>query len=378
MPLKILHCINSLDAIDGGPARSVPALATAEAQHGADVRICSARTSTIDLREYPNVRFLSGNPQVAISSGWIPDIIHDHGLWLSANHLNAKLGRHKRIPRIVAPKGMLAPWCLKHRRIKKQIAWWLYQHRDLRTAAGIHVTSDTEAEQVRRLGLINPIINVPHGLTLPNPTAQDWQSPPEATTTREILFLSRIHPVKGLFNLIDAWQQCQRDDWRLRIVGPDEDGHRRRLEAVVAAKDLSGSVKIEDGVHSNRKWQMLRRADVVVLPSFSENFGIIVAESLAVGTPVITTTGTPWERVIAKRCGWYVEPTASGLNEALTAAMNTSVSELHEMGRHGERWIRQDFAWADIGKQMISAYDWLLGAGGDTRSIQQATRREAA
>ncbi len=362
MPLRVLHCVPSLSDRDGGPARSVPELAEAEALQGADVRVWSYQAPTIRLEQYCSTSFVTGKLQGLVSRSWTPDVIHDHGLWLRSNHQTARVSLHSRIPRIVSPRGMLKPWCFRYHRYRKLIAWKLYQHRDLVNSSGLHATSASEARQFRELGLKQPIVLLPNGVTLPT-TGHLGDTGFEARLhgEREVLFLSRIHPVKGLPQLVKAWQLVVRPGWRLRIVGENERGHRREIQNLVMQKKLGGTVTICDAVHSKDKWRLLRVADLVVLPSFSENFGIVVAEALGVGTPVITTTGTPWRNVKSERCGWHVEPTVEGLAEALREAMNMSRPDLKQMGTRGTHWVRQEFAWPDIGKKMLGAYEWLLG-----------------
>ena len=362
--LRVLHCVPSLNASDGGPARSVPALAGSEARAGVDVRVWSRQPPTIDLVPFQPASFVAGDLDSVVTQDWIPDLIHDHGLWLRSNHASARLGRHNRIPRIVSPRGMLEPWCLQHRRYKKLLAWQFYQHRDLLSSACLHATSQSEARQFRQLGFGQPIVLLPNGVTLPTtPSNADSNRHYENAEDREILFLSRIHPVKGLPHLIEAWSQVVRPGWRLKIVGADEDGHKNEIQNLVTERQLSDSVTICDAVHSDEKWSLLRNADALVLPSFSENFGIVVAEALAVGTPVITTTGTPWQRVVSERCGWYAEPTVAGMTQALNSALQTSRAEIEAMGRRGEKWVRQEFAWDDVGEKMLAAYDSILGTG---------------
>ncbi|MEQ9408098.1 MAG: glycosyltransferase [Fuerstiella sp.] len=361
--LRILHCIASLNEHDGGTARSVPALAQAEAEHGADVRVWSSRPPTIDLSSCDRTRFESGDLRLLMERDWKPDLIHDHGLWLPSNHSCARLGRHQRIPRVVSPRGMLEPWSLSHRQFRKQVAWRLYQQRDLASCCGLHATSDSESHQIRRLGFRQPILALPNGVTLP--TADVHPAPP-ARDGREILFLSRIHPVKGLPNLIAAWKQVAAPDWTLRIAGPDEDGHRAELQRQVAALGLQHNVRICEAVHSDQKWTLLQQADVVVLPSFSENFGIVVAEALGMGTPVITTTGTPWNEVSTRKCGWYVKPEATDLAIALRQAMACSRDQLQAMGARGRSWVRADFSWRDIGRRILSGYERLIGRTADS------------
>lgn len=362
MPLRVLHCVPSLNPTDGGPARSVPALADAEAIHGADVRVWSRQAATICLKAYPSTEFVTGNLDSVLSDRWTPDVVHDHGLWLTPNHDSARLSRRHSITRFVSPRGMLEPWCLRHRRYRKLIAWKLYQHRDLLTSSCLHATSESEAKQFRQLGFEQPVVLLPNGVTLPEEfTGSDRHHDKSRGDEREVLFLGRIHPVKGIPHLIEAWQKAIRPGWRLRIVGGDESGHKDEIRQLVQQKDLESTVMISDAVHTQDKWRLLRNADVVVLPSFSENFGIVVAEALAIGTPVITTTGTPWKNVLRQRCGWHVEPDATSLGKALREAMETTRRELAEMGARGEHWVRQEFAWPDIGKKMLDAYDMVLG-----------------
>ena len=371
MPLKVLHCIHSLNANDGGPARSVPALAAAEASNGVDVRVWSARAATIPLEPYGSLEFVSGSIENVISDNWVPDLIHDHGLWLRSNHAAARLGRRQRIRRMTSPRGMLEPWCLNHRRFRKQIAWKLYQYRDLRTAACLHATSDSEADQFRRLGLDQPIVLLPNGVSLPtaeSPTRKTINA--DSNPEREVLFLSRIHPVKGLSHLIEAWGNARRPNWRLKIVGSDEDGHKQEIRKQIVQHELQDSITICDAVHSEEKWALLENADLVVLPSFSENFGIVVAEALAAGTPVITSTGTPWKGIVSEQCGWYVAPSVEGFTTALSDAMNQQRATLREMGSRGQKWVLRAFAWADIGKNMLGAYDWILGRSHQPGCVQ--------
>lgn len=363
--LRILHCVPSLDAADGGPARSVPALADAQSQAGAEVRVWTGRAPTIDLCTFQSARFETGDIKKVVWQGWTPDIIHDHGMWLPANHSVARLGRKRRIPRIVSPRGMLESWCLRHRRYRKLVAWRVYQNRDLLSSACLHATSECEAAQFRSLGFSQPIVLLPNGVTLPETVSvkELYQSSGE-NSKKEMLFLSRLHPVKGLKNLIYAWKCAGRTDWRLRIIGSDEDNHRAEIQHLINNQQLQSNVMLCDAVHTKEKWALLRDADVVVLPSFSENFGIVVAESLAAGTPVITTSGTPWKRIVEKRCGWYVEPTVAGLAHALNSAMNTDVSELKAMGHRGHEWVTCEFAWQKIAQKMLMAYEFVLGRRG--------------
>ena len=131
-----------------------------------------------------------------------PDIVHDNGIWLPHNHSLARLAAHYNLPRVVSVRGMLEPWALAHKRVKKKLAWLAYQKRDLNRAAALHATADSEAEVIANLGLLPRVVVLPNGVDIPAVAASHSRAPDQPRTA---LFLSRIHPKKGLDRLIDAW-----------------------------------------------------------------------------------------------------------------------------------------------------------------------------
>ena len=345
-------------------------------------------------------------------------LLHDHGLWLPTNHAAAFAARSLGVPRIVSPRGMLTAWALQHRGWKKRIAWWLYQHRDLQSAQVLHATSQDEAEAFRAAGLKLPIAILPNGVelppSLPRPipslagagdaprpsdgrgwlegTGEGCRRPDEGrgenksldgrvtegevsnvtpnsslvtrhSSLRTLLFLGRIHPVKGLLDLVNAWAEIRNPQWRVVLAGGDEDNHRAELESAIRARGLEQSFSFAGAVAGDARWECYRAADLFVLPSHSENFGIVVAEALACGVPVITTRGTPWAELATKRCGWWVdlgvEPLAAALREAVTLPDDAR----REMGRRGREWVEAKFAWPAIAAQMRAVYEWMLGQG---------------
>lgn len=371
--MRVLHTINRLDASDGGPTRSVPSLAQAQAENGADVRVWAAKGYSIPMEEYPRVQFFSGQIDGTETVEWEADVVHDHGIWLRSNHTSAAFAKRRKIPRIVSPRGMLKKWSLNHRRYRKQIAWALYQRRDLNEAAGLHATCQQEAAEFRELGLKMPVIEVPNGVTAPFQPIQAFgkSNQGEQGVRREVLFLSRLHRVKGIHNLLEAWAKQPKEDWLLRIVGPDDDGYGQSLLSTIHRLGIKERVKIEPAVHSEEKWDLLRKADVFVLPSFTENFGIVVAEALSAGTPVITTTGTPWADLVTHKCGWHVAPTVDGLTAALSSAMSCSEAELQRMGLLGRAWMQKDFQWAAIAERMLNAYSGLMNEALPIRRVAE-------
>lgn len=343
--MRVLHTVDSLHPDTGGPARSVPGLAGAASKAGAEIHLWAAHVP--DDYSPPH--------NVTLHSGDLPsknfDLVHDHGLWLPTNHRVAKWSSAGKIPRLVSPRGMLEPWALNHNKWKKKIAWALYQKRNLRSAIAFHATAESEAAQIENLGFNQASFVVPNGIRF-----DEFDG--AFTKTKTILFLSRIHPKKGLPMWIEAWKKVSPDGWTMRVVGPDEGSHTDELKRQVDQAGLSDQWQFEGPLEGNDKYHALGSASLFVLPTYSENFGIVVAESLAAGTPVITTTGTPWQGLVEHDCGWWVKPTPDDLAKALAEAI--TCDERNQMGAKGARWVKNEFAWDDIGKKIVNAYQEIL------------------
>lgn len=285
-----------------------------------------------------------------------PDVLHDHGAWLPSNVLAAWTARRAGVPLLGTPRGMFTDWALAHRSGKKRLAWHAYQRWTMRQAACFHVTAEAETAALRALGLPQPTALIPNGVRLPEAMPDG-----AATADRRALFLSRVHPKKGLPMLLDAWARVAPDGWTLEIVGPDENGHRAELEAQAAERGLDGEVVFAGPVDDADKWTKYAAADLFVLPTHSENFGIVVAEALAAEVPVLTTTGTPWRELETQGCGWWVEPEPDAIAEALAAATAQDDDTLAAMGQRGRTLVEENYTWAAVGRKMTRAYEWILG-----------------
>jgi glycosyltransferase involved in cell wall biosynthesis len=375
--MNILITIAGIAPELGGPSRSVPSLAHHLAMRDdAEVRLmtlCAGDPPVVSntrngyatdffpfggsferMRAVYRMRNALASKAVEHSGR---SVIHDQGIWLMSNHAAVRVARKTRTPMVVSLRGMLEPWAINHNGFKKKIAWSLYQKRDLDAVDLIHATSRQEADNFMELGLRKPVAVIPNGVDLP-PLRKRTRF---AGDVRTILFLSRIHPKKGLLNLVSAWQQVRRDGWRIIVAGPDENGHQREVMAAVCAAGLQDSIEFIGPVGDEAKWESYSKADLFVLPTFSENFGIVVAEALACGVPVITTTGTPWQELVAHECGWWVEIGAEPLAEALQSAMALSDEERHNMGERGRQLVTVSYSWGKIAEDMVKAYAWILG-----------------
>jgi glycosyltransferase involved in cell wall biosynthesis len=285
-------------------------------------------------------------------------LVHDHGLWLPTNHAAARAAAHAGVPYVVSTRGMLTAWALQFNASKKKVAWALYQRRDLRSARLFHATAQEEVEDIRRVGLRQPIALVPNGVEIPD---RVLTQPPDRTT-RKALFLSRIHPKKGLLNLVKAWGEVRPQGWELVLAGPDEGDHRAEVERMIRELRLEG-VTWTGEVDDQAKWGLYYDADLFVLPTFSENFGIVVAEALAAGVPAITTTGAPWAVLEERGCGWWIDTGVEALVAALEEATALPYERRLEMGKRGRRYVEEELSWDHVAAEMRAAYAWLLGEG---------------
>ncbi|MEO8112746.1 MAG: glycosyltransferase [Phenylobacterium sp.] len=364
--MKVFLAGASLLPSYGGPAFSVSRLAHALADAGIEVGLWaadqSAATTTLLSAESP-VRRLTGSERIALDSFGQADVIHDNGIWLPHNHRLAQLARRRGIPRVVSTRGMLEPWAMNHKRWRKALAWRLYQRRDLVGAQRLHATAEEEAANVRRLGLGPPVAVVPNGVDLPELSEVVTDAGACPDQPRTALFLGRIYPVKGLLMLVEAWAQLRPPGWILRIAGPDEAGHRGEVQAAVTSSGLSDVVSFVGPVAGEEKRTLLLSADVLVLPSYSESFGMAVAEALAHGTPVLTTTAVPWPTLAQRGCGWRVEPNVAGVAQGLRLVMSSSSQTLGEMGARGRAFMAAEFGWDGVARQFVKIYETISDKG---------------
>jgi len=287
-----------------------------------------------------------------------PDVIHDHGAWLPSNIASAWMSWRHDIPLIISPRGMLTDWSLSHRARKKAVAWHAYQKRVLAQANCFHVTAEAEAEGLRNLGFAQPAAVIPNAVSMP-----DRLSSHSGSGQRRALFLSRLHPKKGIPMLLEAWAEVRPETWMLELVGPSEDGHRAGLEAQARQLDITESVRFSGPVDDSEKWMKYKSADLFVLPSHSENFGIVVAEALAAGIPVITTRETPWQELEQRQCGWWTEATVDALVDALREAVTRSDEDRRSMGEAGRALVEEKYSWAQAAEKMRSVYAWMKSGG---------------
>lgn len=370
--MRILHTIAGLWTTTGGPAASVPALCAALADRGHEVtlltgdgnlssnvqRLRSVRLVTVSLGPYRLANYSAEFGRLSRSLARESEVLHTHGLWLHPNFATSRAAREADKPIVISPRGMLAPWALEQRKMLKRLMWSVVQRQYLADADLIHVTSDEEGEEVRRAGITSPLAVVPNGVDLTEFPLSQLQQAREPGRRRVILFLSRVHPKKGIDLLLDAWRDVspRHTDAKLIIAGPGEPQHIEALRAELKdGRRLSRAeyIGLVEGVERSR---LLATATAVVLPSRNENYGMVVAEALASGTPVITTTNVPWPEINRRRCGWRVQAESVELGAAIDTALSVDSHELDAMGDRGRRLIEESHSTAAAAQQMEAAY----------------------
>lgn len=182
---------------------------------------------------------------------------------------------------------------------------------------------------------------------------------------KQILFLSRIHVKKGIEFLLEAVAilKEQLTDYTINIAGEGDADYIASLKNKAKELGIEKLINFCGGVYGENKWNLFRDADIFVLPTYSENFGIVVGEALACGTPVITTKGTPWEELNTEHCGWWTEIGSKATKEALSSFLTLSVEELKKMGYNGRRLIENKYSTKKIAQDMYLLYNKILKNG---------------
>jgi len=287
------------------------------------------------------------------------DIIHVHGIWSDAQWAAAQQQARSGKPVIVSPRGMLDPWAVQNSAWKKKLVEILFARKALHQANCIHALCQSEAESIRAYGLKNPIAVLPNAVELPV-LSSDFCPP--SSEKRKLLFLGRIHPKKGLKELIDAWAKTS-GDWKLLIAGWDDGGHEQGLREQVKKNGVSDSVEFIGPMHGEEKDALLRTVDAFVLPSFSEGLPMSVLESWSYALPIVMTEFCNLPEGFEAKAAIRVEPAVDSIAHGLSVLISMTDEERETMGSKGRKLVEQKFTWPKVAESMNQVYAWCTGGG---------------
>ena len=361
--MRILHYIPSIDRTSGGVGVYMQLLSKELGKLG-ELHVATHRSDNMLELENCHLHFLPTWKQpLSMHKEWQrllnevkPDVVHCNSCWIPSSAMTERWAQHAGYRVVLTPHGMLEPWIMrKHYLTRKLPALMLYQRKAVAIADMLHATAESEKEHILKLGWNDRITIVPNGIDVDSiQMKKSWLK------TGKILFLSRVHPQKGVNYLIEAVAKLG-GNYQCLIAGEGETVYIDELKALAERLGVADRVQFLGGVYGDRKWELFREADVSVLPTYSENFGIVVGEALACGTPVITTKGAPWQDLEEHHCGWWTEVGTEPTLDALRAFADCTVEELEQMGRNGRRLIEEKYSTQAEAEGMLRMYEEMVG-----------------
>lgn len=364
----ILHYIPSIDRSSGGVGGYLQVLSHdlgkhvelhVVTHHSADeLEIENAHIHYIDGRL--SHLFLAKRQFCALLGAIKPHVVHVNSCWEVLCSYTVFWAKAMGCPVVISPHGMLEPWVIKKNYLKKKLpALCLYQKRSLRMADSLIATAEAEKENLLKLGYNRRVDVVRTGIIVDDIRKKDaWRH------CNTLLFLALLRPNKGADLLIRAVGKLKAElvGYRVLIAGSGDPAYEDSLKRLAADLGLGEMVVFTGAVYDEEKWKLYCEADVFVLPTLHENFGIVMAEALACGTPVITTKGAPWEELVSKHCGWWIERDVDSLVAAIRSFLSLSEEELERMGRNGRKLVEEKYSSKRMAEEMLSLYQRILNA----------------
>lgn len=360
--MTILHYIPSIDEASGGVGAYMQLL-TRDLGAMCELHVVTHRSENERKLEGCHVHYISPKwlPWTTAKREFLdilavvkPDVVHVNCCWSPMCSLVTFWAKGQGIKVVYTPHGMLEPWIMKrHYWTRKVPALLLYQRRAVRRADLLHATAESEKEHLMALGWNEQICVIGNCINV-----DDIRMKSSWERRRRILFLSRVHVKKGINFLIEAVAQLKEEmeGYVVRIAGPGEEAYINELKGLAERLGVGDRMEFVGSVYGEAKFDLYRDADLFVLPTHSENFGIVVTEALACGTPVITTKGTPWEELVSWHCGWWTEIGTEATAEALRGFLSLDVKELEGMGRNGRRLVEERYSCQRIAREFMEMY----------------------
>lgn len=373
--MKILQTIGGFSEKSGGTTRCIYDLLTAvhKLDADADVELLTPHVSNKD-----DVLIGTGEPWIKVvpndcktplgislnlskflkNSDY--DIYHSNGMWLYCNHMTCSIAREKNKPYVITPHGMLYPEALARSSWKKWPMQKLWFNKDIREATCIHVTCEDEMRHLRNYGYKGPVAVIGNPVYIPDFTELLLKRRGLNHPSKwNVAFLGRLHPRKKVENLIHGVAISGRRDLNIYIIGTGDNDYEQYLRTEIKRLGLFNNVVFCGFLNGFEKFEKLSEMDALFVPSDMENFGMIIPESLLVGTPVMASLGTPWESLNKIQCGWWADNSPESIAMIINNLISMSPEERREMGIRGREYIKNSFAAEKIASEMIKLYEWI-------------------
>lgn len=383
--MRILQIIPDIAVSSGGVPRVVVDLSLTLSKAGNKVCLVSLSQSgeshlnvpsqpdlhLQNLKSLTRLGFLKSEKEPAIRE-MIADaeVVHFHGLWQPAYSRILKLCRFSHKPVVLTVHGMLAPWSMRHRWLKKRIYHFLIERHLISGCSALHFTAALEREKASPwIPAKHPTVVIPPAFFLDEYThlgpkdAYRSLLPEISSVGRYILFLGRLHPVKGIEKLIQGFAQfaATSDDVSLVIAGPGDDSYRQSLMTLARVSGVAERVIFIPTITGEKKLSLYRGATLFVSASYQENFGMVFAESMACETPVMMTEGVDiYPDIVQNNIGFVTTPDAGAVAAKLREALVDRRDELEEMGKRGRKWVFDTLSPAVVAQRWIDAYQSVI------------------
>jgi glycosyltransferase involved in cell wall biosynthesis len=370
--MRIAQIVPSLEEKHGGPSKSVQRLAATLSRLGHEVDLLATRpgnaaAATEDGR-LRVLQFRRDRPEFLCASSDLQehlrqhayDCLHHHALWLRTLHYACRAARATGARLVISPRGMLSDWSWRHRRWRKWLAARLVHPGAFTQAHGWHATSAAEADDIRRRGFSQPICVAPNGVEAPSAEEltrahEVWMQLCPAIAMRPVaVFYSRFHRKKRLLELIDLWIDIAPREWLLLVAGIPQEYTVESLIACVQRHSAQERIAVFDGSNRPPPYGV---ASLFLLPSHSESFGMVIAEAMAWGVPVLVTDSTPWAELSEQNAGWCVPWENYG--PALRQAIAESTDRLEQRGARARDWVLARYSWEQTARPLAEFYDRL-------------------
>ena len=360
--MKIIHYIPSIDRMAGGISTYMQVLAKPLGTM-AEVHIMTHASENplpmenCKVHDIPRYRPFSGvwkKAVVDLLDSVRPDIVHVNCCWTPDCAMIQRLAQKRGYKVVLTPHGMLEPWIIKrHYWTRKVPALWLYQKAAVQRADCVQATAESERDNLLKLGYNSNIKVVRLGID-----AESIEMKKSWKKSRQILFLSRVHVKKGINFLVEAADVLRNElqGYKILVAGEGDADYVEDMKRMICDRGLQDIVQLIGGVYGGEKWRLFQTSDFFVLPTHSENFGLAIAESLASGTPVITTVGTPWNDLNSSHAGAWIEIGSLPLVATLRQFLALSDEELETMGRNGRKLIETKYSAKVMAEEMMGVY----------------------